>query len=67
MVADRDEHLASRIAVEHGMVGATMTSLAGTGLMNHVYRATTADRSWVVRFAIFTRRQQTSTRSKPGR
>ena len=51
-MADRDEHLAARIAVEHGMVGATMTSLAGSGLMNHVYRATTADRSWVVRFAI---------------
>ena len=51
-MAERDEGLAHRIAVEHGMVGATMTSLAGTGLVNHVFRATAADRSWVVRFAL---------------
>ena len=52
----RDADLARRIAERHGMDGATLSRLAGSGLVNHVFVAGSGTERAVIRFAIDPRR-----------
>jgi aminoglycoside phosphotransferase (APT) family kinase protein len=52
----RDADLARRIAERHGRNGSTVSVLAGSGLVNHVFMAGSGSDRMVIRFAIDPRR-----------